>query len=726
MRYHFINIDKNDLGKAQITSSLKHNNMKKSFRLILALLLIGSCALSFSSCKDSESVSDDPNSPENIALSKESETAQALLKILSFTSELDSLPDNWASNNYTVEPTVGVINDASSPYVRYVTVTNKEEAINKYNSFAAEGIAKNANSASWNIENVGSMTFKVLDQADVTATLDINIKQQPHLTQIRFVPASALGSNGLFTNIKNEPYYSFGDVVELKEGNNKSYWICVRPCSKLDDKGKSHWFSFQLNDWDDHEMKKVDKGDINFARLGKKGYLDYFLPYQLGNQSGSREHIPELFKLLMVLDSPNAYKDLIQSGIGTNNTNELVFEDIAITSGLWESNGCWGKVLPEMVSRTELSNIFLQHDNVNVFYYGYSSSPAVYMLQLAKQTLDVVNEDSKYDKISWKREKGGVDFHDYAKWGLQQAEANASNKKINELPDEGYIVRYKTGAQLVGNWGGNDEDYEHSFTVKHKNIISDVCVRREETKTLERGVSVMGDVIYNKKGSNEVCVISYSQDNPAVLGNNSYFFKEYNPSVGFDELTLQDKNISSLAYMYLIQALILKSEIYKKYIVNNGDRIPDILYYRNALNMMLSQMTNETNLEYKDLCDMLKFRALNSNGNNVTIADVNGLKKIAIDFPYKENSLSNGQYKMGTITWDAISGQIAVSYSNSKIYSSSEVSRLIGLKGYIDIRYMEPMIKNGQTFEKGISNTVARKSLKKTFASIAKKIFESN
>ena len=707
--------------------------MKKSFRLILALLLIGSCALSFSSCKDSENVSDDPNSPENIALSKESETAQTLLKILSFTSELDSLPDNWASNNYTVEPTVGVINDASSPYVRYVTVTNKEEAINKYNSFAAEGIAKNANSASWNIENVGSMTFKVLDQADVTATLDINIKQQPHLTQIRFVPASALGSNGLFTNIKNEPYYSFGDVVELKEGNNKSYWICVRPCSKLDDKGKSHWFSFQLNDWNDHKLKNVDKGSINFAKLEKSGYLDYYLPYQLGNQSGSREHIPELFKLLMVLDNPTAYKDLILSGIGTNNTAELTLEDIAITSDLWEQKKCWDKVLPENINRTILGQNFENDDEdeyVNVFYHGYSSNPAVYMLKLNKLAhLDIANEDSKYDKISWKREKEAVDFHGYAKWGVQMADKNAVNKKIDKLPNKGYIVRYKTGAQLVGKSFGEDEDYEHSFTVKHKNIISDLYVRREETKSMERGASVMGDIIHNTdEDSYEVCAISYSQDNPTALGNNSYFFKKYNSSKEINEFVLQDKNISALAYIHLIQALILKSDIYKKYIPNNGDRLVQNNLYREALDMMVNELAEYSTSVYKDLCDMVNFRALDSNGNKVTINNVDGLKTFALDFPYKDKNLSKGQFKMGTVTWNAISGTLNVTINNSKTYKSSEVSKLLCLKAYIDIRYLEPTLKdeNTQTFIKGIRKSSDRSAIKKICVTVAKKILKEN
>ena len=244
--------------------------MKKSIRLFLAMLLIGSTALTFSSCKDSESASTTPVTPEEIAQSKESDEAQALLSFLSFTSELDSLPDNWFSSSYTEEPTIGTVKDAATPFVRYIAVSSKEEAINKYKSFAANGIADNATSASTTIEGVGSYNFQLLDQSDVFATLDVNIKQQPHLTQIRFVPPGTLGNNATF---EGEPYYNFGDVVALKEGgNNISYWICVRPCSNMSEKGRSHWMSFQLNDWDS-EKKGVNEKSVNIAKLTSKAEL---------------------------------------------------------------------------------------------------------------------------------------------------------------------------------------------------------------------------------------------------------------------------------------------------------------------------------------------------------------------------------------------------------------------------------------------------------------------
>ena len=326
--------------------------MKKSFKLFMALLLIGGFALSFSSCKDSENVSNDPNSPENIALSKQSESAQALLSVLSYTSGLDSLPDNWASNSYTVEPKVGVVKEESTPYVRYIVVNDKEEAIDTYNAIAEKTLEDDATSDTWNIEKIGSLNFKVLNQSDVTATLDINIKQQPHLTQIRFVPASAMGENSLW-GLKVDPYYQFGDVVSLKEGNQKTYWICARPCSRFYGKKESHWFSFNLID------KPGEEGSNTIEFYGSN-YGKMKLPTQLGNKSLSAKHIPNLFQLLMLIDNPEKYNETdFPKGLGEIKRDEFTAEELKSISSEWTNKNIWNTISPsKYISREDFKECF--------------------------------------------------------------------------------------------------------------------------------------------------------------------------------------------------------------------------------------------------------------------------------------------------------------------------------------------------------------------------------
>ena len=698
-----------------VLTLLQHkNNMQKSVKQLLALLLIGSFALSFSSCKDSENVSDDPNSPENLSQSKESETAQALLSILSFTSEMDSLPDNWASNSFTVEPTVGIINDASTPYVRYIPVRNKEEAITKYNSFANEGIDENEKSSSWNIENVGSMTFNVLDQTDVTATLDINIKQQPHLTQIRFVPASALGSNA---SVKEDPYYSFGDIVYLQEGQNHSYWVCVRPCSKLDNKETSHWLSFQLNDWEDDKYKMVKSGSVNFKRLHSTGYQDYYLPDNLGDESGGREHLQNLFRLLMVLNNPNKYGQFSQSGLGSNNPAELTQDMVSTISQFWEDNdnAYWKRILPEKVSRADIHNAIENEQEVNVFYKGFSSTPAVYLAKLAGDNLEFLygTKNKKNDKITWTREKGGVDFHDYAKWGLQQAEVNANNKKIKELPDKGFIVRYKTGAQLVGSWG-NDDDYKHSFTLEHSNI-KDVYVYNQMKKTADIGASVMGDIIENPttESAEEYCVLNNSKDAPEYWSNSSFYLSPWSPESGTSKLFLQNKKISKDAYIHLLTALMLNSKEYDAYVKTTGEGALQVTQeYKDVVDNLFSEMNDEFSFDEKDdMSAIVDFKTLDSNFQEFTVTsgNISRLTYFRIKFPYADPTYGNEQFRMAYLYYNMKKNSFMVK-DEARLYKSYG-NFLYNLKAYKDIRTSKPIINENQTFRKIVDEN--RQSYKK-------------
>lgn len=660
--------------------------MKNSFKQLLAVLLIGSIYLSFSSCKDSENVTDAPNSPEDITLSKESESARALLSVLNFTSELDSLPDNWNSNSFNVEPTVGVVNDASTPYVRYVPVINKEEAITKYNSFAWKGISEEGTSSTWTIENIGSMTFNVIDQADVIATLDINIKQQPHLTQIRFVPASALGSNGLFS-ITDEPYYSFGDIISLKEGNNTSYWVCVRPCSKLDDKGKSHWVSFQLNAWDDNKKNKVSSGSINFKRLHDSDYQDYYLPYQLGD---SREHLQNFFRLLMVLDAPALQENFIRSGIGTNNPVELNYTKVNMISKLWDKNNYWQKILPEHVTREDLSSIFRKDQTeVNVFYNGCTKTPSVYMATLQGKELNLKNADEKdKDEIKWRRTVAGCDFSDYAKWGIQHDGFNPAFP-IKELPKRGFIVRYKTGAKLVGKFGGgNDQDYRHSFMKKHSDIIQDIYVFNKDKEILDKGSSALGDNILDPDGTDEVCVLNNSNSAPQSWNDNSYFFKYRAASHNTENVFLQEKNISSCAYMHLLNALMAdyagRLDIVDKLPKFSSDYSLGLV----ALNSGLGTLNIE---------QIVNFKALDNKGLPIEgKKDIANLEKFIITFPFKDKKLEEGYYYTADLVYDIHKGEYEILYNFSPIHIAQ--NGFLCLKSYKDLGMTEPLLEDGQKF----------------------------
>lgn len=192
------------------------------------------------------------------------------------------MPDDWYKSNYTVEPTVGTADD-TNPYVRYVSATSVESANVTYRSMISADVTDGAvTDDEWSMDGIGTLDFKVLDQPDVIATVDVKVKQLPHLTQIRFVPPSAMGENSNW--FSGDPYYNFGDIVQDKEG---SYWICVRPADKATKKSKTHWISFNIVK---DNFEEYENGDATLV-----------LPDKLGDKAGSEEFIPDFLQFLKAI-----------------------------------------------------------------------------------------------------------------------------------------------------------------------------------------------------------------------------------------------------------------------------------------------------------------------------------------------------------------------------------------------------------------------------------------
>ena len=692
--------------------------MNKSFKLFAAMLLTGGFALSLSSCKDSEDAANGPT-PEEMAHSKDSESAKGLLSVLSFTSQLDSLPDNWYANNYSVEPTIGTVNDQSTPFVRYVPVLNKEEAIAKYNSMSGQAISENSTSATFNIENVGSVKFNVLDQADCIATLDMNIMQQPHLTQVRFVPVSAMGENA---KLDGEPYYNFGDIVELTEGGNKSYWICVRPCSQLEKKSTSHWMSFNLNDWDSEKSQKVPKKSVNIKKETKSGCKDYYLPTQLGIKSESCEHLQNLFRLLYVLDNPSRYANF-PKGLGGISNGEFTQNAVEQIASFWESKDIWTKVLPPHVARVDLAACFQGEPDINAFYYGYhsgsflSSAVSVHRAQLTGSGLTL----AKDGEIEWKRNVAGVDFRNYANYGVRKL--NEEQDENTGLPEKGFVVRYKTGKQLVGGGSGNDEDPTNSFTKKHPTTISDFYVYRDYKQTADMGSSVLGDLIENESdNSKEVCALQYSKDNPSYLGNNSFYIKVKKAEDKNDKVVLQTLDVSTLAYVNVLNALI--DNLDKKV----SDSCKFDRNYKSALSALYLYLNAKT-LPYpkgRAIKDVLEYRLVDVDGNDfdtdddINDDDIKKLAKVTINIPYRDATItSENKYNLATLEYN-IKDKTYTVKPHSMVYAPMSGKYICELRAYSDLGTTSPVLKDGQTYVSSIN--MARADVKKACSDFVKNV----
>lgn len=240
-----------------------------------ALLALGSTA--FTACSDDD---DTATIPSQELTDADSPTAGQLSRLLNVLSETSDVTEGWATTQYPV--TEGEPDPAHSS-VRLVAVASEQEALSYYASLCGEDLAEGTKQHTWSCPGLGSLTYTYKGEPACHATIDVAIAQLSALTQIRLVPASALGNNAAF-----EPYYHWGDVI-LNHRDN-SYWVCARPACAAYGKSKSYWFSFQL-DADSHTYTVSEEPGL-------------YLPKKLGS---TRERALTLGEMLTLISKPELY-----------------------------------------------------------------------------------------------------------------------------------------------------------------------------------------------------------------------------------------------------------------------------------------------------------------------------------------------------------------------------------------------------------------------------------
>ena len=462
--------------------------------MVLCLLaLVFGAGMMLSSCKDNENASD--VNPDEEVLEKGSEKGEALLSILSMTAELDSLPDDWYKNTYTVEPTIGTVKDEANPYVRYVAVSDSADAYTVYKSMVSEDLTGTVKDETWVKDGIGSLAFKVVkNQADLIATVDVNVQQMPHLKQICFVSATAMPDNsGWFSG---EPYYQFGDVV--KDTGDGTYWFCARPANKAAGKSTTHWVSFNIP-------------DTNFKEYEKAGYAKLTLPDALGNKAKSEEHILNFMKLLYAVNK-GSENDLKLSGV------KLPKEDIKAIFEVWKENEIWGEQQYfSNIGIKYMPNLFSGY-NVNVFYYGHCSgnTPDVHMLTTQAPNFGLDKKEIKFEWPKAIEDANAYNFKNYLNPEGNTADlASLTCKKDNhKMPEKAIIMRYKTGPQLSGQSSllGNDKYPGQSYTTYTNGKIEDIFVSSpiiSEMSNTKR-YYYLGCGVDNADNVNYICVKSAS------------------------------------------------------------------------------------------------------------------------------------------------------------------------------------------------------------------------
>jgi|GEM_PF-6945954 len=203
--------------------------MRKTKFKVWSLLLMFAASMCMLSCSDDDSQEDNNGGSSSYEYTEEDLAAYHVLDV---TSSIDNLPENWQS--MTFEPVAGVVLDPSTPYVRYIGVDDLAEAADFYSRMTQVDMTDGRTSDTFTSGDI-TLKYTAVNQSDLYATIDVNVKQMPHLTQIRLVPQSVIGLNA-----KTYDKYDVGDVIVDKD---LCYWFCFKKAEGTND---SYWASFSL------------------------------------------------------------------------------------------------------------------------------------------------------------------------------------------------------------------------------------------------------------------------------------------------------------------------------------------------------------------------------------------------------------------------------------------------------------------------------------------------
>lgn len=489
--------------------------MRKSLKLFLAMLLIGGSALSFSSCSDKD-VNDEKIEIPGDPYLKTSEEGEALRNILGSVAGLDSLPDNWKNSSFTVEPTLGKVLDETNPFVRTIASNSQQEAIDLFKGFTGCKISDGATSQSWSKEGVGSFMLKMTNKDGVFATIDINMPQMPHLTQLRFVDKSLLGEN----SSKDKPYYHIGDVVKVTENDEVSYWTCVRCCDNAHDKHKTHWISFQLGK---NNYKTYDQTD-------KKAQM--IVPTKLGYNSDTERMLKYATEFFGAIVRPDIYMDYAEEGYfsdGLGGLGRLTYTgaDVMAISKQWSQKGIFQKVFPqeEIKDWFDYNNIYQNDDSITFYCNGYHYPGSYMRLEYVKVWVENRTEtETETGESEWKADTHSFNIGTYVKSGLRQwSGVEKADNPSGRTKDKALVVRYKTGAQLCKKsssiFTGNDPDPTKPLP-EYKPSDPKKRIKIEDAYHYDGVASsdyVFGDMVESSDGSIWTCILSPCPGNDKTI-----------------------------------------------------------------------------------------------------------------------------------------------------------------------------------------------------------------
>ena len=447
---------------------------KKFFSMMLMAMMVIGLSFVAASCSDDDDKKKEESAEDLQAemqamdpYGKNTPEAMDLLTLVSQICNVDSLPNDWKTA--TFNPVLGDVLDESQPFVRTLVVDDISQAAALYQSLSGTTIEASTSAAMRNIEGVGSLIYNAPNYGGVFATIDVDVKQIPRLTQLRLVSESSVGENGILGignyTFDGDPYYRIGDVVKDKDGR---YWICVRSAWS-GKKGDTHWVTMQIL------SKKLKNGsgfDGNLQTYkANKSRGQHVLPTRLGNNAEKMKYFAQLMAVLTKDDTEQLTQYFTGDGPLKNSLGDLGFDAHSTAyckalGRMWDMDKVWEKILPGVVDENgkmekgEVTKDYFDIDkngHLIFFYNGYSSpgwsqNVTLYVADhtgdaYSKQTLD----EWKWDMtVTYEdNELRTFDIRDFVLTGKKGEHTNLN------LQYQGTFGNYEKGVVLVYATGGD-------------------------------------------------------------------------------------------------------------------------------------------------------------------------------------------------------------------------------------------------------------------------------
>ena len=426
--------------------------MKKISNIWLFAALVCSLSLSVTSCKDDDD--NDGPSAEEQAEQQIREQADAFWGVVDELAGADAITDDY--QNKTFEPIIGTPSD-ENPQYRIVATNDMETAAMRFNQLIGEDRV-DENTADYTYQNdaVGTLTYRKSVDGKSWATVDVSIKQMPHLSRIVYASPQQTGDNSGFTGTA---YYRFGDVVKKKNADgNDEYWVCVRPCFGPEGKDKSHWATVS------------SLPTKNVYHYKGSNDIDYYLPKELGENA---EHAQNFAEMLYAICYPEQWERNIINNPKTGIFQKGIpmFHDFDKANLKYHSKFFWQRVQKawdsDVVNKVfdtygngqlqRIREMLTSKDGLNLLTKGYSwwwwlvghNSPELYRhcFTNGQGVESNMHQGGKLTPVKTEviQSKITFDVRDYS------PTTGLVNSLFLGKDSKHYIIRFASGAELASN-----------------------------------------------------------------------------------------------------------------------------------------------------------------------------------------------------------------------------------------------------------------------------------